>query len=235
MELAEMLDPGADDYEHRLASSIRRHARDIGRYVAARARTSRLTQGVTTMQQFAAMLLSAALVLVLSGAGSAQDIESAGRLLGVQSAERLLGGNENPPVISDGSGRFRATLFDDRIAFTLRYDVASEESDVTQAHLHIQNPGNNGGIVVFLCTNLGNTPEGATQRDCPASPGEVDGDIVAGDVAMVAEGDPPVTIIEAGDLEGLARLIDQGAVYANVHSDDHPGGEIRGQLNPRRR
>jgi len=187
------------------------------------------------MQQFAAMLLlllSAALVLVLGGTGSAQDVES---LRGLQSAERLLGGNENPPVISDGSGRFRATLFNDRIAFTLRYDVASEDSDVTQAHLHIQNPGNNGGIVAFLCTNLGNTPEGATQRDCPASPGEVDGDIVAGDVAMVAEGDPPVTIIEAGDLEGLARLIDQGAVYANVHSDDHPGGEIRGQLNPRRR
>jgi hypothetical protein len=87
------------------------------------------------------------------------------------------------------SGRFTATLLDDRIEFTLSYEVASEANDATQAHLHIANPGNNGGIVVFLCSNLDNTPEGATQRECPASPGEVDGDIVAGDVLPVAEGD----------------------------------------------
>ena len=31
------------------------------------------------------------------------------------------------------------------------------------------------------------------------------------------------------------RLIDQGSVYANVHTDNHTGGEIRGQLEPRRR
>ena len=51
----------------------------------------------------------------------------------------------------------------------------------------------------------------------------------------VTEGDPAVTIIEAGDLEGLARLIRQSSVYANVHSDDFPAGEVRGQLNPRER
>jgi hypothetical protein len=35
-------------------------------------------------------------------------------------------------------------------------------SDALQAHLHIANPGNNGGIVVFLCSNHGNTPPDAT-------------------------------------------------------------------------
>ena len=59
------------------------------------------------------------------------------------------------------------------------------------------------------------------------------GEIVAADVLEVTEGDPAVTIIEAGDLEGLARLIRQGSVYANVHSDDFPAGEVRGQLSPR--
>jgi CHRD domain len=180
------------------------------------------------MLRFATMLSSLpAFVLVLINAGSAQDVEL---------AERLLGGNENPPVISEGSGRFSATIFEDRIAFILSYDVASDDSDVTQAHLHIENPGNNGGIVVFLCSNPPVVPpEGVTQRNCPASPGEVTGDIIAEDVLPVAVGDPPVTVIEAGDLEGLARLIEQSSVYANVHSDNHPAGEIRGQLNPRRR
>jgi hypothetical protein len=49
------------------------------------------------MGRIAAMLsVSAAVKLLLSGTGSAQDIEP---------AERLLGGNENPAIISDGSGR----------------------------------------------------------------------------------------------------------------------------------
>jgi hypothetical protein len=180
------------------------------------------------MRQFEViLLLSATFLPAFSSAGSAQQVES----------ERLLGGNENPPVISDGSGSFQAQFEGDSIAFRLRYDVASGESDVTQAHLHIANPGNNGGIVVFLCSNIGNTPEGATERQCPPSPGEVTGDIVAGDVQPVAEGEPPeeIVIIEAGDLEGLQRLIEQSSVYVNVHSDLHPDGEVRGQMEPRRR
>jgi len=176
------------------------------------------------MQRFAtALLLSAMFLPTLGDEASAQQVR----------AERLVGGKENPPVVSDGSGSFRARLRDDRIAFRLRYDVASMGSDVLQAHLHIANPGNNGGIVAFLCSNLDMPP--TTHADCPDSPGEVRGDIFAEDVMEVTEGDPPVVIIEAGNLEGLQRLIDQGSVYANVHTDDHRGGEIRGQLERRRR
>ena len=163
------------------------------------------------------LLLSALLVSAMGGAGSAQQVRS----------ERLAGGNENPPVISDGSGTFRARLLSDRAAFRLRYDIPS--SEILQAHLHIANPGQNGLIVVFLCTNLGNTPGGATPRGCPDSPGEVTGDIVAGDVQPIAD------IIDAGDLDGLLILARQGSLYVNVHTGDHTGGEIRGQVSPRRR
>ena len=180
------------------------------------------------MRRFATTLMVSA--IFLPALGSADETEQER-----ERAETLLGGNENPPVISEGSGRFTATSEGNRITFKLRYDVASDESDVLQAHLHIANPGNNGPIVVFLCSNLGNVPPGATARDCPASPGEVEGSIVAADVLAASEGDPPVPIIAAGDLEGLKRLIEQGSVYSNVHTDNHGAGEIRAQMNPRRR
>jgi hypothetical protein len=180
------------------------------------------------MGQFATLpFLSAVFLLTLGDPGSAQPVRT----------ERLLGGNENPPVVSDGSGTFRAEIQADRISFQLNYDVGPGDDDPTQAHLHIANPGNNGGIVVFLCTDLDNAPVGATVPACPDSPGELSGEIMAADVLQVAEGAPPeqTIIIVAGDLEGLKRLIEQGAVYANVHTADHGAGEIRAQLNPRRR
>jgi CHRD domain len=169
------------------------------------------------------VLASTALLLALAEAASAQQIRR---------AEPLLGGNENPPVVTDGTGRFRAEIFNDRIEFRLRYDVAADEtpdSDVTQAHLHAANPGVNGGIVVFLCANDPIvTPAPATARECPPSPNTVEGEIVADDVLADADG-----VLQAGDLEGLARLIRQGAIYVNVHSNDHGSGEVRGQMSPR--
>jgi hypothetical protein len=62
--------------------------------------------------------LSAALVIAFGDAGSAQQI----------SAEKLVGGIENPPVVSDGSGRFRARLKDDSISFRLSYDSRPTEA-----------------------------------------------------------------------------------------------------------
>lgn len=140
----------------------------------------------------------------------------------------LLGADENPPVVSEGVGDFKAKIRGDRIDFRLTYDVASGGSDIQQAHIHVENPGTNGPIAVFLCSNLGNTPAGATQRDCPPSPGEVEGEIVASDVITAGN-------VMAGDLDGLARLIEDGATYANVHTNSVPSGEVRGQINPRKR
>jgi CHRD domain len=170
---------------------------------------------------FTVSLASAVCVLLRANGASAQ----------VRRAEPLRGGNENPPVLTDGTGNFRAELSPDGPTFRLLYDVLSEEgdSDVTQAHLHVGNPGNNGGIVVFLCANDPIvTPPPATARECPDSPNVVEGEIVEDDVLADPDG-----VLEAGDLEGLVRLIRQGAVYVNVHTDEHTGGEVRGQMSPR--
>ena len=163
-------------------------------------------------------LVSAGLGLVLCDTAAAQQ---------VRRAERMTGANENPPVVTDASGNFRARIFADRIEFRLRY--GGLEGDVTQAHLHVGNPGNNGAIVVFLCANDPFAPPApATAPECPASPNVVEDVIDPADVLADDDG-----VLEAGDLDGLKRLIRQGAVYVNVHSGLHGAGEVRGQMSPR--
>lgn len=172
-------------------------------------------------------VVATVLVLSLSGPLSASDDDRHDNNRRLRAT--LIGGAENPPVVSPGHGRFKAQRHGDRIRFELRYNqLETEDSDITQAHLHVENPGNNGPVAVFLCTNLGNTPPGATQRDCPLSPGRVRGEISAEDVQDAGD-------LIAGDLQGLLRLMGQGAVYVNLHTDAHPPGELRGQTNPRRR
>ena len=80
----------------------------------------------------------------------------------------------------------------------------------------------NGGISVFLCTNLGNGPVGT--QACPQE-GTVTGTFVAGDVIG-----PGAQGIAAGEYTELLAALRSGTTYANVHSSERPGGEIRGQI-----
>jgi hypothetical protein len=139
----------------------------------------------------------------------------------------IIGASENPPVVSNGRGRF---LIDrtatDTLAYRLRYSIPGAE--VTQAHIHIANPGNNGGIAAFLCG-------GAGAPVCPSPSGLVEDEFGADDVRRVDDEDSGATIIQAGDLDGLFKLIRDGATYVNVHTQEHTTGEIRCQINPRER
>ena len=51
---------------------------------------------------------------------------------------------------------FEAEAKKGEIEFELSYEDLRGE--VLQAHIHFAQEGVNGGIVVFLCTNLGNNP-----------------------------------------------------------------------------
>lgn len=104
------------------------------------------------------------------------------------------------------------------IAYTLSYDRI--DSDVAQAHIHIGQAGVNGGVIVFLCSNLGNGPAGTPM--CPAS-GEVSGTLTGADVI-------PVDTQGISSLASVIRAMRQGVAYVNVHTSEHPGGELRGQI-----
>ena len=138
---------------------------------------------------------------------------------------------------SGGTATFRARV--DRVSKTIEYQLNYKnlEGDIIQSHIHFSRPGSNGGIVLFLCTNAGNTPASATPAPlCPGTrEGTVTGTLHAGDVVYIPFGNqfppPPGTQgISPGDFDNVARAIDAGATYVVVHTQAAPTGELRGQI-----
>ena len=76
--------------------------------------------------------------------------------------------------------------------------------------------------MIFFCTNLGNGPAGTAA--CPVDGGTVSG--VATAASVVGAADQGVL---AGDLFAVQRAIRNGIAYANIHTTQFPGGEVRGQ------
>ena len=130
-----------------------------------------------------------------------------------------------PAAISTvATGQFDATINQAESAIDYVLSYADLEAPVTQAHIHFGRRGTDGGISVFLCTNLGNGPAGT--QPCPASPATVTGTITATDVIG-----PTAQGIGPGEFAELIRAIRSGSAYVNVHSTKFPAGEVRGQLD----
>lgn len=138
---------------------------------------------------------------------------------------RLRAFEEVPALSTPGGGRFEATISEDGESLTYELTYFNLEGSVTQSHLHFGQKSVNGGIMVFLCSNLGNGPAGT--QACPIDNGTITGTIHASDVigGAAAQGVAP------GELFSVLRGIRGGVVYVNVHTTLFPGGEIRGQLN----
>jgi CHRD domain len=141
----------------------------------------------------------------------------------------MLGYEEVPAVSTTGNGEVDVEVARDgeSLQFVLHYRAL--ESTVTQAHIHFGQHTANGGISIFFCSNLGNGPAGTPPCPQPA-PGEtatVEGTRTAANMAggAAAQG------IAAGEFAELVRALRAGVAYANVHSTDRPGGEIRGQFD----
>lgn len=145
--------------------------------------------------------------------------------------EFLTGYEEVPSVSTTATGDFEARISRDgsRIDWELSYDDL--EGAVQQAHIHFGQKGVNGGISVFLCTNLGNGPAG--MQPCPAPPARISGTIFAADVSpnIPATAAARTQGINTGEIGELIKAIRAGATYVNVHSTTWPGGEIRSQID----
>jgi hypothetical protein len=142
---------------------------------------------------------------------------------GAFSAE-LEGFQEVPAVSTDGNGTFHARIArgSEEIRWTLSYSDLN--APVQQAHIHLGQESVNGNIVVFLCTNLGNGPAGT--QACPPPPATISGTIHPGDIQTVT-----TQGIATGEFGELVRAMRAGVTYANVHTVQSPGGEVRGQID----
>jgi len=104
---------------------------------------------------------------------------------------------------------------------------------VNQAHLHFGQKHTTGGINVWLCQSADNMAPLDVRPStpmCPSPSGTVTGTIRPAQILTLAgQGFPDG--VDAFD--ALLEAIENNAIYANVHTDRFPGGEIRGQVNDR--
>jgi hypothetical protein len=140
----------------------------------------------------------------------------------------MLTGYEEVPVVSTtGNADFRARInnFDTQIQYALSY--ADLEGTITQSHIHFGQPGVNGGISIWLCSNLASPPTPAGVQPCPMPPATITGTLDASKVVG-----PAAQGIAPGEWDEVIQAMRAGKTYVNIHSTTWPGGEVRSQIHP---
>lgn len=125
----------------------------------------------------------------------------------------LSGQNEVPAVESSatGEGEFKAPANG-----TIGYKVnITGISNASAAHIHLAKAGENGDVVADLL----HTP---TSKDKDTAYGM----IFRGNLTDSSLKGP----MQGKTIDDLAAAMDSGETYVNVHTTEHPDGEIRGQI-----
>jgi hypothetical protein len=126
----------------------------------------------------------------------------------------LTGAAERPtPVETDASGEALFRLSEDgTISYRL---IVRKIENLAAAHIHLGDSETAGPILVHLY------PVNSTGRE--------KGLIATGVISeedIVGPAEDPLT------MEELVAQMNAGNTYANVHTQQNPGGEIRGQITP---
>jgi len=130
---------------------------------------------------------------------------------------RLSGAEEVPPINTAGTADFEMTNQQGTITFSLTFSDLS--SPLSVAHLHFAPGKVAGGVMIFLCG-------GGGQPSCPATTeGTITGTITAANVTG-----PTAQGVNPGDLDSAFEAVRDGLSYANMHTANFSGGEIRGQV-----
>jgi hypothetical protein len=114
------------------------------------------------------------------------------------------------------------------LTYTLTYSNPSTPTwTVQQAHIHFGKIHVPGGVMVFLCTNLGNGPAGTPT--CP-NPSATGANAVTGMLTPASVQAIPGQNVTAGDFAALTAALLSNTAYGNIHTANFPKGEIRGEI-----
>src|SRR5919199_2501966 len=134
---------------------------------------------------------------------------------------RLTGDKEVPPVDTDATARIRLIANSQQDALDYRLSVSNLNGVITGAHIHKGSATANGPIVANL--KVGGIFASASAGDGGASTStSTGGTITSADLKGPLAGK---------QIFDLIKIIEDGQAYANVHTRQHPNGEIRGQLS----
>ncbi len=131
---------------------------------------------------------------------------------------------EVPALSTTGTGSFalRVNAAEDEASYELSYE-GLEGGAVLFAHIHLGERHTNGGVIVFLCSNV---VVPVSTPSCPPNDGTVvSGTLMAGDVIG-----PAGRGIAFGEFAEFVEALRAGATYVNVHTAGFGSGEIRGQV-----
>jgi hypothetical protein len=128
----------------------------------------------------------------------------------------LSGGEEVPPAETRAQGQAMFQLSKDGTELHYKLIVANIEN-VRMAHIHLAPAGANGPVVVWLY------PGGPPAQ---LIPGRFQGVLAEG----VITSDNLVGPLLNEPLSALVNEMSAGNTYVNVHTDQYPAGEVRGQI-----
>lgn len=119
----------------------------------------------------------------------------------------LSGQDEVPPTNSQATGMAEFTVMGDSVEYTVN---ASNIEGVTAGHIHSGKQGTNGPVVVTLFKN--DSPSNEVSETGSITPDKLEGPMAG------------------KQLTDLASAMSNGDTYVNIHTEQNPNGEIRGQI-----
>jgi Cu/Zn superoxide dismutase len=179
-----------------------------------------VTTAITTIKSTRAQLKGFATAAAVTATATTGPSSSSAK----EFSARLTGDKEVPPVDTDATGRVRLTANSQQDALDYQLSVSNLNGVATGAHVHRGSAGTNGPIVANL--NIRGTFAGAS-ASASAGDGSAMTSTSTGGTITSADLKGPLAGKQVSD---LIQLIQDGKAYVNVHTRQHPNGEIRGQL-----
>ncbi len=127
-------------------------------------------------------------------------------------------------LVTGAYGEAQVTLSRDRSTLHYRLKVSPTATPIFMAHIHLGPQGRNGPVILWLFGDASSNPLPFTlPRDDGPFSGEISGMLTASNLI-------PQPSLGLNTFEDVIANLMRGNAYVNVHTQAHPPGEVRGQL-----